>query len=70
MPLRIGWILKRINPKNLVISPVHGDLSNLPPVLAHANEVEMLLDDSRLSGQAADAEPRRSCVAHLQPRVA
>lgn len=28
-------------------SPVHGDLSNLPPTLVHASEAEMLLDDSR-----------------------
>jgi acetyl esterase/lipase len=30
-----------------VISPVYGDLSNLPPVLVHASEAEMLLDDGR-----------------------
>jgi len=45
--LWIGWIRNRINPRNPVISPVYGDLSKLPPVLVHASEVEMLLDDSR-----------------------
>lgn len=45
--LWIGWIQNRINPRNPVISPVYGDLSNLPPVLVHASEAEMLLDDSR-----------------------
>jgi monoterpene epsilon-lactone hydrolase len=45
--LWVGWILNRINPRNPVISPVYGDLSNLPPVLVQASEAEMLLDDSR-----------------------
>jgi acetyl esterase/lipase len=30
-----------------VVSPVFGDLSRLPPLLVHASEAEMLLDDSR-----------------------
>jgi len=45
--LWIGWIRNRINPRDPTISPVYGDLSNLPPVLVQASEVEMLLDDSR-----------------------
>lgn len=45
--LWLGWIRHRINPRDPVISPVYGDLSNLPPVLVQASEVEMLLDDSR-----------------------
>jgi len=45
--LWVGWFQNRINPRNPVVSPVYGDLSNLPPVLVHASEVEMLLDDSR-----------------------
>lgn len=45
--LWIGWFQNRINPRSPVISPVYGDLSNLPPVLVHASEVEMLFDDSR-----------------------
>lgn len=36
----------RKRPCDPVISPVFGDLSNLPPLLIHASEVEMLRDDS------------------------
>ena len=45
--LWLGWLQNRMIPRNPAISPVYGDLSNLPPVLVHASEVEMLLDDSR-----------------------
>jgi acetyl esterase/lipase len=47
MLLWSALITNRVNPKNPVISPVYGDLSNLPPVLVHASEAEMLLDDGR-----------------------
>ncbi|ARN76220.1 alpha/beta hydrolase [Oceanicoccus sagamiensis] len=36
----------RIRPADPSISPVFGDLSNLPPTLIHASSNEMLLDDS------------------------
>ncbi len=42
-----NWLGARIKPNDPIVSPVHGDLSNLPPVLLHASEAEMLLDDSR-----------------------
>ncbi len=37
----------RFNPANPVVSPIFGDLSNLPPTLIQASEAEMLLDDAR-----------------------
>ncbi len=37
----------RFNPANPVVSPVLGDLSNLPPTLIQVSEAEMLLDDAR-----------------------
>jgi acetyl esterase/lipase len=40
------WLGHRIRPNNPVVSPIFGDLSNLPPVLIHASDMEMLLDDS------------------------
>ena len=40
------WLGHRIRPNHPVVSPIFGDLSNLPPVLIHASDVEMLLDDS------------------------
>ena len=45
--LWIGWFINRIRPADPLVSPVYGDLSNLPPVLVHASEAEMLFDDSR-----------------------
>lgn len=45
--LWITWITTRINPSDPLVSPVFGDLSNLPPVLLHASEAEMMVDDCR-----------------------
>jgi acetyl esterase/lipase len=44
--LWLAWLRHRIRPNHPVVSPVFGDLSNLPPVLIHASDLEMLLDDS------------------------
>ena len=41
-----AWLGHRIRPNHPVVSPIFGDLSNLPPVLIHASDLEMLLDDS------------------------
>ena len=41
-----GWMASRVRPCDPVVSPVFGDLSNLPPLLVHASEAEMLRDDS------------------------
>lgn len=40
-------LMNRARPANPVVSPLFGDLSNLPPILLQASESEMLLDDSR-----------------------
>jgi acetyl esterase/lipase len=37
----------RFKPTNPVVSPIFGDLSNLPPTLIHVSEAEILLDDAR-----------------------
>ena len=42
-----SWFQNRVNPRNPLVSPVFGDLSGLPPVLIHASEAEMLIDDCR-----------------------
>ena len=42
-----AWLQNKIRPSHPTISPVFGDLSGLPPLLVHASESEMLLDDSR-----------------------
>jgi len=45
--LWMTWFNNRINPRDSVISPTRGNLSNLPPTLVHASGVEMLRDDAR-----------------------
>ena len=42
----VNWIRSRLAPNDPVVSPIFGDLAGLPPVLIHASDVEMLLDDS------------------------
>jgi acetyl esterase/lipase len=44
------WVLaivNRTNPANPAVSPLFGNLADLPPILLQASESEMLLDDSR-----------------------
>jgi len=45
--LWFSWISSRIGPCDPRLSPLHGDLSHLPPTLVQASEAEMLLDDAR-----------------------
>lgn len=45
--LWLSLLQARTSPANPVVSPVFGDLSDLPPTLVHASEAEMLLDDAR-----------------------
>ncbi len=43
------WVVwtYRVKPSNPTASPLHGDLSGLPPTLVQVSEAEMLLDDAR-----------------------
>jgi acetyl esterase/lipase len=46
----LAWIFlleNRMRPSNPLVSPVHGNLANLPPTLVQVSEAEMLLDDAR-----------------------
>ena len=45
--LWFSWVQSRISPRDPQVSPVYGDLSGLPPVLVHASDAEILLDDAR-----------------------
>jgi monoterpene epsilon-lactone hydrolase len=47
--LQSWWVVlaHRMWPSNPIVSPLLGDLSNLPPILVQASEAEMLLDDAR-----------------------
>ncbi len=42
----INLFNNRIAPRNPSVSPVYGDLANLPPTLVHVSAQEMLLDDA------------------------
>lgn len=42
-----AWLQLRIRPADPIISPLLGDLSNLPPLLIQASRAEMLVDDAR-----------------------
>lgn len=51
-----AWFQHRIRPNDPVVSPAFGDLAGLPPILIHASDVEMLLDDSvRYANKASAA---------------
>ncbi|MEZ7985196.1 MAG: alpha/beta hydrolase, partial [Pseudomonadales bacterium] len=41
------WLFTGRSPTDSVVSPLHGDLSGLPPILVHVSDHEMLLDDGR-----------------------
>lgn len=44
--LGFSFLFHKINPSNPIVSPLLGDLSNLPPTLIQASETEMFLDDA------------------------
>lgn len=41
------FILFRVNPSHPQVSPVFANLADLPPILIHASDTEMMVDDSR-----------------------
>ncbi len=45
--LWLAWFQNRIRPADPIVSPLAGDLSNLPPLLIQASRAEMLIDDAR-----------------------
>lgn len=58
--LMFSFLMHRINPKNPVVSPLLGDLSNLPPTLIQASNTEMFLDDAVRYANKANSQ--NSCV--------
>lgn len=66
--LWLAMIQARRSPSDPVISPVFGDLSNLPPVLVHASDAEVLVDDGRRyvnRAVAAGSPARLQTWAHV-----
>ena len=53
--LWLAWLRHRIRPNHPLVSPIFGDLSGLPPLLIHASEAEMLLDDTLRYANKASA---------------
>lgn len=45
--LWLSFLGQRIVPSSPLVSPVFGDLSNLPPTLVHASHAEVLFDDAK-----------------------
>lgn len=53
--LWLTYAMHKVNPSSMLMSPLLGDLSNLPPTLLQASESEMFLDDSiRYANKATD----------------
>lgn len=51
-----GWKMNKISPASPIISPIYGDLSDLPPTLIHVSAHEMLYDDARRYTNKARAQ--------------
>lgn len=63
-----AWMQTRIRPANPIISPLLGDLSNLPPLLIQASQAEMLVDDARRyanKARAAGSPVRLQTWSHM-----
>ncbi len=54
--LWFSFLANRINPSSPLMSPLLGDLSNLPPTLLQASEAEMFLDDAVRYANKATAQ--------------
>ena len=54
--LWMGWSSNRVPPSDPRVSPLHGDLSDLPPTLLHVSTAEMLHDEAvRYVNKASEA---------------
>ncbi len=59
MERAVGPYLAGADPRNPLASPLYGDLAGLPPLLIHAGDYEVLLDDSRRFAERARAAGTR-----------
>lgn len=63
-----SWVLARCRPCNPIVSPIMGDLSDLPPTLIHVSSVEMLYDDAcryQEKAKRAGSEVKLQSWAHM-----
>ncbi len=56
------FLTHRMNPSSPLMSPLMGDLSNLPPTLLQASEAEMFLDDSVRYANKANSQGSHAVV--------
>ncbi len=56
MLLYYSWFSTRLHPTDSRLSPIHNNLDNLPPMLIHASEAEMLVGDARRYANKASSE--------------
>ncbi|MDO3722868.1 alpha/beta hydrolase [Marinobacter sp. chi1] len=60
VPLPVIWWVTlaafRVSPLSPIASPLRGDLHDLPPILIHASDSEMLLDNARRYAAKAQSE--------------
>ena len=56
MLLFFSWVSTRLRPTDTRMSPIHGDLHGLPPMLIQASEAEMLVGDARRYSNKANAQ--------------
>lgn len=61
--LWVTWFNNRLNPSGAIMSPLRNNLSNLPPTLIHASEVEILRDDAR---RYANKAAKQGSITKLQ----
>jgi epsilon-lactone hydrolase len=55
LALARSYLGRNGNPRDPLASPLHGDLSGLPPLLIQAGDRETVLDDARLLAERAKA---------------
>lgn len=56
------YAMHKVNPSNPLMSPLLGDLSDLPPTLLQASEAEMFLDDSIRYANKANAHGSTAAI--------
>ncbi len=66
--LWMGFLMNRMNPRDSAISPLLGDLSDLPPTLVQASAADMFLDDAVRYANKANAQ-RSKVVLQVWPHT-
>lgn len=67
----VGWVMSQARPSHPDISPLHGELHGLPPILVQASQTEMLYDDGHryVAKAIAAGTPARLQTWNHMPHV-